>query len=117
MAESLAGDESVLAELGARLARERLDRNLSQQELAEAAGVSRSTVKRLEAGRSTQLTNLIRVLRALGLLANLATLVPLPEVRPVAELERGGRERRRASARATPPEHARGGGWTWGDER
>ncbi len=50
-------DETVLAELGRRLARYRLDRNLSQAELARSAGVSKRTVERLESGASSQLGN------------------------------------------------------------
>lgn len=105
-------DSDVLARLGERLARERLGRNRTQAELAREAGVSVSTVRRLEAGHSTQLANLIRILRALGLLANLEVLVPEPSRRPLDELERRGRERRRASGKAPPPED----GWSWGDE-
>lgn len=40
-------DESVLGELGARLASARLRRNLTQAALAEQAGVSKRTVERL----------------------------------------------------------------------
>ncbi len=109
-------DGEVLAELGRRLARSRLDRNWTQTELAQEAGVSRSTVRRLEAGESTQLTNLVRILRALGLLANLDALVPAPEVRPLQMLEREGRRRQRATGgrrKSTP----RDSSWRWGDEK
>ena len=107
------GDAEVLSLLGRRLAAERLRRNQTQAALAEEAGVSRATIKRLEAGRSTQMTNLVRVLRALDLLANLDALVPPPEVRPLDELERGGRVRRRASTRRASET---GEPWKWGDE-
>lgn len=43
-------DETILAELGRRLARTRLERNISQQGLATEAGVSKRTVERIEAG-------------------------------------------------------------------
>ena len=62
-------DPAALAELGRRLARQRLDRNLSQDDLAREAGVSKRTLHRMEHGHSAQMTNWIRVLRALGLLA------------------------------------------------
>ena len=64
-------DEAALAELGHRLARYRLDRNLTQQALAKEAGIHKNTLVRLEGGGSTQSKSLIRVLRALGLLENL----------------------------------------------
>ena len=109
-------DDAVLAELGARLARVRLDRNLTQEALAADAGVSVSTLRRLEAGHSTQLTALLRVLRSLDLLANLDLLVPAPEIRPLEVLERGRHVRRRASSPSrSPAEPDRP--WTWGEDR
>lgn len=53
-------DAAVLAELGDRLSRRRLQRNLTQAQLAREAGVSKRTVIRLERGESSQVTNLIR---------------------------------------------------------
>ncbi len=118
-------DAALLIELGDRLARQRLQRNLTQAELAREAGISKRTLVRLESGESSQMTNLLRVLRALGLLGNLDALLPTPVTSPIAQLQasRGrrttarARERRRASPRRanlqppTPPKP-----WTWGDE-
>jgi len=107
-------DQAVLAELGGRLARHRLRRNLTQAELAHEAGVSLSTVSRLEAGESTQLTNLIRVVRALGLLGNFDVFVPPPAPSPIELLEMQGRQRRRASPRTREEGNAvTGEPWTW----
>jgi transcriptional regulator with XRE-family HTH domain len=114
--EMRGSDSAVLADLGDRIARERLNRNLTQEALAAEAGVSRSTVRRLEAGESTQLTNLIRILRALGLLANFDALIPEPVVRPLEALERKGKERRRASSPARTIRRNKTS-WTWGDDR
>lgn len=110
-------DKAVLAELGARLRRARLERNLSQERLAEEAGIGRVTLQRIEAGESPSLVNLIRVLRVLDLLGGLNALVPEPAGSPLDELQRRGRQRQRAgSARgtksATEPRPFR-----WGDEK
>jgi putative transcriptional regulator len=75
-------DEAVLEQLGERLSRYRLDRNLTQAEVATEAGVHKNTVFRLEAGGSTQTKNLVRVLRALGLLDRLDAIVPEPVPSP-----------------------------------
>ena len=106
-------DDAVLRELGARLAAARLAANLTQSELAAAAGISKRTLERLETGQvATQLSGLIRVCRALGLLGRLDAWLPAATRGPLAELEQQGRNRQRASARrrqkAAKP-------WTWGD--
>ena len=107
-------DEVVLRELGARLARVRLERNLTQAGLAEQAGVSKRTVERMEAGGATQLVNLVRVCRVLDLLERFEALIPEPVASPVAQLKLRGKERKRASsARATT---ARAGKWQWDDK-
>jgi transcriptional regulator with XRE-family HTH domain len=105
----------VLAELGGRLARIRLERNLTQAQLAEQAGVSKRTVERLEAGAvATQLSGFIRVCRVLGVLERLDTLVPEPMPSPVEQLKLRGRQRRRASTVNTVKSSSKK--WQWGDE-
>ncbi len=107
-------DESVLRELGSRLAAVRLDRNLTQAALAEQAGVSKRTLERLESGEvATQLSGFLRVCRALGLAERFETLVPEPLASPMAQLKLQGRKRQRASGRKA----ATGGTskWTWGE--
>jgi transcriptional regulator with XRE-family HTH domain len=102
-----------MAELGERLAHTRLERNLSQQQVAAAAGVSKRTIERLEAGSPVQLAGFVRVLRALGLLERLDALVPEPLPSPIEQVKLHGRRRRRAAPRAdAAPEP---GPWTWGD--
>jgi len=107
-----------MAELGARLERYRLERNLTQRELAEEAGVEYKTVLRMEAGETAKVSSLIRVLRALGLLGSLDRLVPEPAPSPMELLELRGRTRRRASGkrRRTLPRRDPGSPWRWGDE-
>lgn len=107
-------DEVVLAELGSRLARTRLERNLTQKELGFEAGVGLATVRRLEDGQSVRLVSLIRVLRFLGLLDSLDVLVPEPVPSPIERLRLRGSERQRARPRARPRPEA--STWTWGDE-
>ncbi|MEU5284105.1 helix-turn-helix transcriptional regulator [Streptomyces sp. NPDC020755] len=52
--------------LGARIRERRMRQNLTQEELAHRAGVSRDTVQRIEyATNNPRLTDLLRVARAL----------------------------------------------------
>ena len=106
-------DETVLAEMGKRLARTRLSRNISQAELASEAGVAKTTVERLERGGGVQLESLIRILRALGELERLDVVISESLPSPIERLDNRGKERLRA--RESPIEERRGG-WTWVDE-
>lgn len=110
-------DEAVLAELGRRLARTRLERNLTQVELGDEAGVGLATVQRLEGGQPARLNSLIRVLRVLNLLPALELLIPEPTPSPIERLKLRGKERQRAahprSEEAPSPDPKP---WSWGDE-
>lgn len=103
--------EGQLAFLGEAVAQRRLGRNWTQAELSERCGVSVATLRRLEAGESTQLANFLRVLRALGVVDELAALAPEPDPFEDVRAERGRTVRQRASGRrqrAAEP-------FTWGD--
>ena len=106
-------DDAILTELGSNLARHRLDQNLTQADLAREAGISKRTVVRLEAGESTQLTNLVRVLRVLGLAGHLDALAPAPVASPLKQLANQTRRRKRASPARGAAANAV---WTWGED-
>ena len=110
-------EPAILKELGLRIEGARLQRNLTQDQFAAAADISRPTLQRLEAGASVQLTTLVRVLRNLDLLPALDSLIPQAQLGPVQQLETQGRGRQRASrttsARPSPPK----GAFAWGDEQ
>jgi transcriptional regulator with XRE-family HTH domain len=111
-----ATDEAILAELGGRLAKIRLDRNLTQAELATQAGVSKRTVERLETGAvATQLSGFIRVCRVLEVIERFELLVPEPVPSPVAQLKLARRKRQRAST--AKPSQSTGTKWQWGSEK
>jgi transcriptional regulator with XRE-family HTH domain len=109
-------DATVLAELGQRLARRRLDLDLTQAAAAKEAGISKRTVERMEAGATVQLSSFIRLLRALDLLEALDRLLPEPGPRPLDLLKLQGKQRQRApSANAVAEEHEPSE-WHWEDE-
>ncbi|MFQ5416637.1 MAG: helix-turn-helix domain-containing protein [Myxococcota bacterium] len=104
-----------LDRLSRRLVQHRLNRNLTQVDLARAAGISRRTLARLENGEPTQLENFLRTLIALGLEEGLNRLVPDVPESPIQQLERSGRTRKRATGRRKPRPRA-SEPWSWGDE-
>jgi transcriptional regulator with XRE-family HTH domain len=92
-------DKAILTELGERINRQRLNRNITQTDLAGQAGVARIVVQRLEGGRGCTLENLIRILRALQFLDQLDAFLPEPGLSPLQLAKFRGRERLRAVGR------------------
>lgn len=111
--ENLLSDEAVLAELGARVAARRLDLQLTQAAVAEQAGIAKRTLERLEAGESSQMLTLVRVLRVLGASAGLDALIPEAGPRPMDLLKRQGKPRQRASGKRAAAAPAKP--WSWDD--
>jgi putative transcriptional regulator len=105
-------DTAILGNLGKRLLQYRLNKNMTQTELAKEAGVSSRTVNRVEHGNSTQLSNFIRLLRSLDLSQNLDALIPEPAISPIQQMKLGGKARKRASSSAK----TEGKTWSWGDD-
>lgn len=111
-------DEALLQLLGQRLTQLRLSRQLTQQQLAEQAGLGLRTVQRLEQGEAaTQLSGFLRVCRVLGLLDRVELLLPEITPGPLAQLTQQTPQRQRVRKRKTPPRGtSKAAGWAWGDE-
>lgn len=115
--DELLTDAAVLAELGRRLGRHRLERNWTQAEMASRAGVGQATVQRAERGQSVQMTSMIKLLRTLELLGGLDAAVSESIQLPIAQLERERRKhRQRARRRANPPPEPSEEPWRWGHD-
>jgi putative transcriptional regulator len=98
------GNAAILKELGDRLRRERLNRNLSQSDIAATAGLSRRTIVGAETGEGPTLETVVSILRALGLLNHLETFLPQVEISPVQLAKLRGKQRQRASRSKNPNE-------------
>jgi transcriptional regulator with XRE-family HTH domain len=118
MLNELQSNDAVLVELGRRLERQRLARNLTQKQMAEQAGIGRATLQRLERGESVQTTSMIKLLRALDLLQSLDGALPQTIERPILQLERERRRkpRQRARSRGRTPTQPADQVWRWGEE-
>ena len=103
----------IETEIGSRLARLRLSRNVTQSTLAEDAGIGVRTLRRLEAGEPSTLDTFLRVALALDLADAILGAIPTGQIRPIERVSRIGSERRRA--RPQPKEDG-DPTWTWGDD-
>lgn len=107
-------DDAILAEIGNRIARYRIDQQVTQAGLAEQAGVSKRTVERVEAGASVQFSTVIRILRALDLLQGMDRMISEPPIRPMDLLKHKGKVRQRASSSHRLDKISKK--WSWSDE-
>jgi len=90
-------NRAILKEIGRRLKRKRLEKNLSQQKLADLAGINRTTVRDIEQGSPFGVLTLVEILRALDALDELNSFLPDPGISPLQLAKMKGKERRRAS--------------------
>ena len=104
----------MLEELGLRAQQQRVGMNLTQTQLADAAGVSPRTIERFEAGSSVQLEKLLRILRVLRLIDNLDQLIPEVAVRPLQLVGSKPKIHKRAHVRRTVKKTT---DWEWGDQK
>jgi transcriptional regulator with XRE-family HTH domain len=85
-------------ELGAQVRRVRILQNITQAEVARAAGISVGALKNLEAGRGATVLTLISAVKALGQVDWLNALQPVVSISPMAML-RSSKGRVRARRR------------------
>ncbi|MGY4490740.1 helix-turn-helix domain-containing protein [Pseudomonas sp. TE3610] len=89
----LATPAEIARNVGANVKQLRLAKNLSRKSLAERAGVSESSIKRLEVNGSISLEALILVALALDEVGQVAGLFKAVPPRSLAELKSAGRQR------------------------
>lgn len=90
-------DKAILAEIGQRIKRERLEKNISQKNLAEIAGLDRTTVGLVENGKSFTALTLIEIMRGLKILEGINSFLPEIGPSPIELSKLKGNQRQRAS--------------------
>ncbi|MDD3904743.1 MAG: helix-turn-helix transcriptional regulator [Sphaerochaeta sp.] len=110
-------DDAVLQEIGIRIARLRIEHELTQEQLADKSGVSKPTVERLERGQPVQSITLIRIFRSLGLLSALDSLLIDETIRPMETLLKKGKQRQRVRKSTTQKKSPTPSTFRWGDEQ
>lgn len=85
-------------ELGHRIKLARLNRDLTQKEVAERAGVERRTVINAEKGK-VSLEDFVMIMDAIGLIEHLDSFLPPQPVSPIQLVKLRGKVRQHASGR------------------
>lgn len=89
-------DSEILSELGTRFKNSRIEANLTQEELSELSGVSRTTIARLEGGKNISLTAFISLLRYVDELNGLSTFMKKDSyIDPEEEFKNQQKQKRR----------------------
>ncbi len=107
-------DKAILLELGKRIQGLRIADNITQSQLAQKTGISKSTIARMEQGASVQTDSLIRAMRELKIIENLDIAFPQQEVRPMDLININEKKRKRASRQNSEETST---DWKWGDEK
>ncbi len=94
-------DLMILNRIGEKLKANRLRQNIMQQNLADASGVSLSTLKKLEKGEIASFGSLLKVLRALGMLEALQPLIEEDQLSPKEYYDFVYKEKRKQRKRAS----------------
>lgn len=90
-------DSAIIKMIGEFIKHHRIDQNRTQGDLAEDAGVSRSTLSLLERGQKVNVSSLIQVLRVLGLLHIFSSFKIQQQISPMLLAEINMNKRKRAS--------------------
>jgi transcriptional regulator with XRE-family HTH domain len=99
MDDAIKSPTDLQRELGSALRSLRLNRGLTQSELAAKAGVALRSIASLERAGNSSLETFVRALNALEAADVIAKLAPQPQVSPLALLRDGDNVRRRVRHR------------------
>jgi len=89
-------DLEIVMEICQTLKQMRINKNISQQEIAERSGLDRTTISRMESGRPVSLLTLVQVLRALDKLEVLNVFKAYQIESPIKLLKEEEKKRKRA---------------------
>ncbi len=96
-------DRQIIKELGERFRQVRLSHEMSQEELATKAGVSRDMIRRFEKNGATTLAGLVKLCRALGETTQLDEIFKLHSFSPRNAFEEATQRKRTKHKRRRTP--------------
>jgi transcriptional regulator with XRE-family HTH domain len=88
-------NSAIREEVGKRLKEHRFRRKLTQQELADQAGISVFSVAQVERGKAVTMSVFLSILRVLRLLDNFDLLIPEIGISPIELLKLKGKTPKR----------------------
>ena len=88
-------NNAIIEEIGKRLKEYRFQRKLTQQEIAEQAGISAFSVTQIEKGKAVTINVFLSVLRVLRLLDNFELSIPEIGISPIELLKLKGKTPKR----------------------
>jgi len=89
-------NSAIAQEIGRRIEQLRLEKNITQQELADEIGLSRVSYRKLTKG-AAKFENIIAALRVLGRMDSIEQFVPETTFSPMTQLKLKGKQPQRAS--------------------
>ena len=108
--ENTSGINESLEEIGARIRNQRIASHFTQDDLARRAGISLSSVRRIEQGQSVQFDTILRVLKVLNLLSKMEVTFPVQQITPMQRLQ--GEQQKKIYRK---PKNQNKGIWKWGE--
>lgn len=108
---NLMSDKALLQTIGKFVQWHRLSQNKSQDQIAEAAGISRSTLSLLERGEKVRIDSLIQVLRVLDLLHIMDVFKVKEQISPIDYAKLQKKQRKQASPRKSVKNQKEDLGW------
>ncbi|MBK8145300.1 MAG: helix-turn-helix transcriptional regulator [Bacteroidetes bacterium] len=94
-------DDAITKQVGIFIKHHRLEQNKTQEQVAEDAGISRSTLSLLERGEAVTLPTLIQVLRVLDQLQVMEAFEIQQSISPLALAKAEKEKRKRARSTQT----------------
>lgn len=104
-------DKALLDHIGKFVQSHRLNQNKSQDQVAEDAGISRSTLSLLERGEKVRIDTLLQVLRVLDLLYVMDAFKVSTQISPLEYAKLQKKERKQASPKKTNSKNKEDIGW------
>ena len=104
-------DKSLMETIGRFIQSHRLNQNKSQDQVAAAAGLSRSTLSLLERGEKVRVDSLIQVLRVLDLLNIMDVFKIQEQISPLEYAKLKKKQRKQASPREKSNTNKKERGW------